>query len=76
MNEELKHALQPILDYVRVNDSDTLSRLRKDDELIATASGSWSGQTHITLGDLRRIANLANVQAHLPDGRGGALNAE
>lgn len=54
---ELEAALAPIVEYVRVNDNDTLSRMRKDDFVVATASGSWNSPAPITLGDLRKIVD-------------------
>ncbi len=54
--EELKAALKPFADFVKVNDHDTLSSLRGDDEVISTAKGSWSRPASITLGDIRRLA--------------------
>jgi hypothetical protein len=51
----LEGALAPVREFVRVNDGDTLSRLAKDDTVVACASGSWSRPAPITLGDLRKI---------------------
>lgn len=54
-----KEVLDPFIEFVRVNDSDTLSRLRPDETVIATATGSWSNAVDITLGQLRALVRAA-----------------
>lgn len=55
----LQEALAPIVRYIEINDSDTMSRITPDRAVVSTASGSWTGSTDITLGDLRKLAALA-----------------
>lgn len=53
---KLPESLQAIKKAVEINDSDTLSSLSKDDDVIWVASGSWTGSAAVTLGHLRNIA--------------------
>lgn len=69
-NERLREALQPILKFVGVNDTDTLSRLRRNSEVLATASGSWTGTTELTLGHLRAINAVARTAVTKDQGGG------
>ena len=59
--QELKEALAPFLKYAETNDGDTLARISPDEKVIATAQGSWMPATHITLGDIRRLAEIART---------------
>lgn len=62
MDAKQLKAIENIKRAVDVNDSDTLSRLSGDGQVLWTASGSWSGSENVTLGDLRAIATIASVQ--------------
>lgn len=52
-------AIENIKRAVDVNDSDTLSMLSEDGQVLWTASGCWTGSRNVTLGDLRAIAAIA-----------------
>lgn len=64
---ELLQALKPLVDAIRVNDSDTLARLMSDEKVIWTATGSWSQPVSISLGDLRRISKACFILTSNPD---------
>lgn len=49
-------AVERIREAVSVNDGDTLSSIAKDTDVIWTASGSWSPDAVVTMGDLRAIS--------------------
>lgn len=48
-------ALENITKAVEITDSDTLGMTLPDSYIIWTASGSWTGSSNVTLGDLRTI---------------------
>lgn len=57
--EAMREALQPIAKFIKINDGDTLARKTPDSAVVVAASGSWTGSTAITMGDLRKLATLA-----------------
>lgn len=59
MDAKQLKAIENIKCAVDVNDSDTLSMLSGDSQVLWTASGSWTGSRNVTLGDLRAIAAIA-----------------
>ena len=65
--DELLKLLNPIVDAVEVNDSDSLSRLSLDSNIIWTATGSWSSPVNVTLGDLRKISDSVKRLVHNPN---------
>ncbi|WP_264045611.1 hypothetical protein [Methylobacterium flocculans] len=62
----LRAALEAIAKAIKINDTDTLSRISPDRLVIWTASGSWTGSASVTLGHLRAIAALSATPAHAP----------
>lgn len=63
MSEQLK-ALEPFLNALEANDSDSLGRLYADDLVLFTLSGSWSAPVSVTLGDLRKLRGLSTELRH------------
>jgi hypothetical protein len=58
MNEDLAKllkAVEPFIDALHKNDTDTLGRLSKDSEVLFVGSGSWTGSRTVTVGDLREL---------------------
>ncbi len=58
MNEDLEKLLaacEPFFDACHRNDTDTLGRLSKDDQVLFVGSGSWTGSRAVTVGDLRKL---------------------
>ena len=62
LSKELQTALEPFLAALRVNEGDTLSSLSSDDRRLFTTSGSWTGARHVTLGDLRKLAEVVRQE--------------
>lgn len=59
--DAIEAALDPFLKWVEVNDGDTLSQCRMDEEIITVASGSWRPATHVTVGDFRKLSSSVRV---------------
>jgi len=56
--DKLALAIKPFLEALEVNDSDTQGMSLPDSYIIWTASGCWSADADITLGDLRNLAAI------------------
>jgi hypothetical protein len=54
--DAIREAFEPFRIALGKNETDTLGRLSKDERVLFTLSGSWTGASSVTLGDLRRLA--------------------
>jgi len=56
--DAIREAFEPFRIALEKNETDTLGRLSKDECVLFTLSGSWTGSSGVTLGDLRRLATV------------------
>lgn len=55
---ELIEVLKPFCEALKVNDTDTLGMQYPDNIVLFSLSGSWSGSSEVTLGDLRQLIKV------------------
>lgn len=54
--DAIREAFEPFRIALEKNETDTLGRQSKDDQVLSVFSGSWTGSAKVTLGDLRKLA--------------------
>jgi len=55
-NHQIKEAFKPFKEALEKNETDTIGKLTKDDCILFTLAGTWTGTSNITLGNLRQLA--------------------